>query len=284
MDERPAVSQAGIGIFLRDADADSDGFCVIEEIFGGGALDTAGYARWNHEIHKVKVGDLLLRVDDVCCHNMPRDEIKRHVIGTEGSTVLLSFASRPGNERITMPVRRAALPPHPDVSVQGARYIEKARTRDTENNGGHAGDRHEEHLKVTSNKPPGFCTEMNKRILRIYDAKELSDFIWAHGMHFNHVNIATALRQVLTSRGSIAAQARAHTLEKLEAFALQSMFDFQSRGVSGTLHIMAKQGYRATGRTVYVTLSMCMVLCPRCTQYTSNTEVPVCTMQPICAT
>ena len=71
----------GVGMTLDPATQWSDGCCVVRDIKKDGPLASSG----------VKLGDLLLRVNDVSCYRMPRDEIKRYVIGPEGSTVELVF-------------------------------------------------------------------------------------------------------------------------------------------------------------------------------------------------
>jgi hypothetical protein len=60
------------------------------------------------------------------------------------------------------------------------------------------------------------------------------------------VNVATAFRQVLKKRG-IPPKSLAQALQTLEESALQNMQDFGAQEIANTLHIMAKQRYKATG-------------------------------------
>jgi hypothetical protein len=76
-----ALVVAGIGIALDHATPSSDGFCVVREITRGGPVDISGYERSNGEVRRVQVGDWLLRVNDISCQDMPRDQIKRYIVG-----------------------------------------------------------------------------------------------------------------------------------------------------------------------------------------------------------
>ena len=84
--------------------------------------------------------------------------------------------------------------------------------------------------------------------MRISDTRELCDFVSTHAAEFDHVNVATAFRQVLKKpfRG-LPPKALAQALQTLEESALQKMQDFGAREIANTLHIMAKQRYKATG-------------------------------------
>ena len=88
---------------------------------------------------------------------------------------------------------------------------------------------------------------MNKQIMRISDTRELCDFISTHAAEFNHVNVATAFRQVLKKPRGIPPKALAQALQTLEESALQNMQDFGAQEIANTLHIMAKQRYKASG-------------------------------------
>ena len=98
---------AGIGIALEHASPSSDGFCVVREITRGGPVDISGYERSNGEVRRVQVGDWLLRVNDISCQDMPRDEIKRYLLGPLGTKVVVVFASRRDNKGITVQLERA---------------------------------------------------------------------------------------------------------------------------------------------------------------------------------
>ena len=72
-----ALVVAGMGIALEHATPSSDGFCILREITRGGPVHISGYERSNGEVRRVQVGDWLLRVNDISCQDMPRDQIKR---------------------------------------------------------------------------------------------------------------------------------------------------------------------------------------------------------------
>jgi hypothetical protein len=63
----------------------------------------------------------------------------------------------------------------------------------------------------------------------------------------NHVNVATAFRQVLKKPRGIPPKVLAQALQTLEESALQNMQDFRAQQIANTLHIIAKQRYKATG-------------------------------------
>jgi C-terminal processing protease CtpA/Prc len=107
------VEVAGIGIALEDATTSSDGFCVVKMITPGGPVDMSGYERSNGEVRRVQVGDCLLRVNDISCRDMPRDEIKRYVVGPVGTKVVVVFASRRYNKGITVQLERFMAPAQP---------------------------------------------------------------------------------------------------------------------------------------------------------------------------
>jgi hypothetical protein len=94
----------GIGIALDHATPSSDGFCVVREITRGGPVDISGYERSNEEVRRVQVGDWLLRVNDISCRDMPRDD-KRYILGPVGKVVVV-FASRRENKGITVQLER----------------------------------------------------------------------------------------------------------------------------------------------------------------------------------
>ena len=81
--------------------------------------------------------------------------------------------------------------------------------------------------------------------MRISDTTELCGFVSTHAAEFNHVNVATAFRQVL--KKGIPPKSLAQVLQTLEESAMQKMQDFGAKQIASTLHIMAKQRYKATG-------------------------------------
>ena len=81
-------------VLLEHATLSSDGFCVVKVIIPGGPVDISGYERSNGEVRRVQVGDWLLRVNDVSCRYMSRDEIKRCMVGPEGTKIVVVFTSR----------------------------------------------------------------------------------------------------------------------------------------------------------------------------------------------
>ena len=107
---------AGIGIALEHASPSSDGFCVVREITRGGPVDVSGYERSNGEVRRVQVGDWLLRVNDILCQDMPRDEVKRYIVGPLGTKVVVVFASRRDNKAITVHLERFRAPLQPNVA------------------------------------------------------------------------------------------------------------------------------------------------------------------------
>ena len=56
----------------------------------------------------MQAGDWLLRVNDISCQDMPRDEIKRCIVGPVGTKVVVVFASRRDNSCITVQLQRLA--------------------------------------------------------------------------------------------------------------------------------------------------------------------------------
>jgi hypothetical protein len=86
--------------------------------------------------------------------------------------------------------------------------------------------------------------------MRISDTRELCDFVSTHAAEFDQVNVATAFRQVLKKLNpekGIPPKSLKQALQTLEGSALQNMQDFGAQQIANTLHIMAKQRYRATG-------------------------------------
>ena len=135
MCERQEV--AGIGIALEHATASSDGFCVVKMITPGGPVDMSGYERCNGEVRRVQVGDWLLRVNGISCRDMPRDEIKRYVVGPVGTKVVVVFASRRYNKGITVQLERFMAPAQPNVARPSEQFNEiEMHTRHHDDPGG----------------------------------------------------------------------------------------------------------------------------------------------------
>ena len=72
-------------------------------------------------------------------------------------------------------------------------------------------------------------------------AVEVCELIVERAAEFNHVNVATALRKVLQSRGDgVPRQLEEQALHALEAAALRMIDAFEAQQVANTLHLMAK--------------------------------------------
>jgi hypothetical protein len=134
------------------------------------------------------------------------------------------------------------------------RYNERERTRDRELGRDRKRDGDREHSSdrdgkctLTQRPSKGFNIELNKQIMRISDTRELCDFVLTHAADFNHVNEATAFRQILKNQRVVPPKSLAQALQTLEESALQNMQDFAARHIASTLHIMAKQKYKPTG-------------------------------------
>jgi phosphatidate phosphatase PAH1 len=72
------------------------------------------------------------------------------------------------------------------------------RSRDSDRDRGRdrGSDRERQYTK-TQRPSKQFNIELNKQVMRISDTRELCDFVSTHAAEFNHVNVATAFRQVL---------------------------------------------------------------------------------------
>ncbi len=99
---------------------------------------------------------------------------------------------------------------------------------------------------LTQRPSKQFNIKLNKQVMRISDTRELCDFVSTHVAKCNHVNVATAFRQVLKKQRGIPPKSLVQTLQTLEVSALQNMKDFGTQEIDNTLHIMAKQRYKAT--------------------------------------
>ena len=127
----------GLGIALEHATTSSDGFCVVKMITPGGPVDMSGYERSNGEVRRVQVGDWLLRVNDISCRDMPRDEIKRYVVGPVGTKVVVVFASRRYNKGITVQLERFMAPAQPNVARPSEQFNQiEMHTRHHDDPGG----------------------------------------------------------------------------------------------------------------------------------------------------
>jgi hypothetical protein len=90
--------------------------------------------------------------------------------------------------------------------------------------------------------------ELNRQMLASTDANVLCDIVASNATDFNAANVATALRKVLLlPRKLVAMKKLDETVEKalqtLEGCALRSIQEFEPKGLSCTLHIMAKTKY-----------------------------------------
>ncbi len=111
-----ALVVAGKGIALEHATPSSDSFCIVRELTRGGPVDFTGYERSYGEVRRVQVGDSLLRVNDISCQDMPRDQIKGYMVGPVGTKVVVVFASRRDNESITVQLEWFRAPLQPNVA------------------------------------------------------------------------------------------------------------------------------------------------------------------------
>ena len=89
--------------------------------------------------------------------------------------------------------------------------------------------------------------ELNQHIMRLGSAGELCELIEARSAEFNHVNVSTAFRKLLSAgRAGVHPTARSTALHKLEECAMSKMADFGSQQIANTLHIVAKTRHRPT--------------------------------------
>ncbi len=76
------------------------------------------------------------------------------------------------------------------------------RRRDSERDGDRDRVSDRDRQYTLSQRPSKqFKIELNKQLMRITDMRELCDFVSTHAAAFNHVNVATAFRQVLKKPG-----------------------------------------------------------------------------------
>ena len=72
--------------------------------------------------------------------------------------------------------------------------------------------------------------ELNQQIMRLGSAGELCELIEARSAEFNHVNVSTAFRKLLSAgRAGVHPTARSTALHKLEECAMSNMADIGSR-------------------------------------------------------
>jgi len=72
----------GVGMTLEPADPGRNGCCYVSLIKYGGAVQQSG---------RVKVGDQLVRIDGFDCVGQARKEIKRRVLGSPDTEIVLEF-------------------------------------------------------------------------------------------------------------------------------------------------------------------------------------------------
>jgi hypothetical protein len=123
---------------------------------------------------------------------------------------------------------------------------QRSGDRPRDNDRAHSSDRDRQYTLTRRPSKP-FNIGLNKQLMRISDTRELCDFVSTHVSEFNHVNVATAFRQVLQKPTGMHPQSLTQALQTLEQSALQNMPDFDARGIANTLHIMAKQRYKTKG-------------------------------------
>ena len=93
------------------------------------------------------------------------------------------------------------------------------------------------------------AAELNQQITRLGSAGELCELIEARSAEFDHVNVSTALRKLLSAgRAGVHPAARSSALHKLEECAMSKMTDFKSQQIANTLHIVAKTRHRPTNQ------------------------------------
>ena len=130
-----------------------------------------------------------------------------------------------------------------DRSKDFQRSTDRDRDRDRDR-----GSDRDRQYTLTHRPSKQFNIELNKQLMRISDTRELCHFVSTHASEFDPVNVATSFRQVLKKpfRG-LPPKALAQALQTLDECALHNMQDFGAREIANTLHIMAKQRYKATG-------------------------------------
>ena len=97
--------------------------------------------------------------------------------------------------------------------------------------------------------------ELNQQITRLGSAGELCELIEARSAEFNHVNVSTAFRKLLSAgRAGVHPTARSTALHKLEKCAMSTMADSNSQGVANILHIVAKTRHRPSNHEFLATL------------------------------
>ena len=149
---------------------------------------------------------------------------------------------------------QAYAPPVVDRQTGRERDIQRSTEIDRGRENDRDGDRNyvvrqsllPEHL--VTRRTSGLNIELNRQILASTDANVLCDIVASNATDFNATNVATALRKVLLlPRNLVAMKKLDETVEKalqtLEGCALRNMQEFEPKGLSDTLHIMAKTKY-----------------------------------------
>ena len=90
----------GVGMTLEPPEPGPGCFCYVAEIKPGGAVDQSG---------RVAVGDQLVRIDGFDCVGQARHEIKRHVMGPQGTEIVLEF-KRAGQDTFEVTLLRTVAP------------------------------------------------------------------------------------------------------------------------------------------------------------------------------
>jgi hypothetical protein len=101
----------------------------------------------------------------------------------------------------------------------GERQRERSRYRNRATGYGSDRNRHTDSRRESKDSRTSvkFNIELNKNLMRISDKEELCSYISKHAAEFNHVNVATAFRQVLNKpRWGAPPNALEQTLQTLE--------------------------------------------------------------------
>ena len=99
-DKEIYTTPCGVGMTLEPPEPGPGCFCYVAEIKIGGAVDQSG---------RVVVGDHLVRIDGFDCVGQARHEIKRHVMGPQGTEIILAF-KRAGHDTFEVKVLRTVAP------------------------------------------------------------------------------------------------------------------------------------------------------------------------------
>ena len=99
-DKEIYTTPCGVGMTLEPPEPGPGCFCYVAEIKPGGAVDQSG---------RVAVGDQLVRIDGFDCVGQARHEIKRHVMGPQGTEIVLEF-KRAGQDTFEVTLLRTVAP------------------------------------------------------------------------------------------------------------------------------------------------------------------------------